>query len=338
MTENKSYCPHCDDITEVRIAKRVEQYPIKKDTVELEAAFLGCGVCGGEFSDSTIEQENYESAVVLYRRKHGLLSPDMILAIRKDYGLTVREFASLLGWSHASLNRYENGRIQDRAHNEVLVLLQQPSNLKQILDWYRTLTTEKWVQALHRRLEEMIVVEQLDGEEAALDRMYDLCDDSYRGGRQFSASRFVQAVASVVSKSGSVFKTKLLKLLFYSDYLHFKRHRESMTGTVYAAIDHGPVPDEYERLITYLLRTKILKVRVVSFPDGNDGEEFTVDRAPDLDELSQLHLSTIDDVVAHFQDFSAKQIRDYSHGEAAWSRTDRAQMILYSHAKDLSID
>ena len=338
MTENKSYCPHCDDITGVSTEKRVEKYPIKKDTVELEVALLMCGVCGGEFSNSTIEQDNYEQAAILYRRKHGLLSSDMIRAIRKDYGLTVREFASLLGWSHASLNRYENGRIQDRAHNEVLVLLQKPSNLKLILDRYRWLHTENWVQALQRRLEEMIAVEELDSEEAALDKMYDSADDSYRGGRTFRIDRFAQAVASIVTNAGSVYKTKLLKLLFYSDYLHFKRHRESMTGTVYAAIDHGPVPDEYERIITHLLRTKILKVRVVSFPDGNEGEEFTVDRAPDLGSLSQSDLSTIDNVVTHFRDFSAKQIRDYSHKEAAWSRTDRAQMILYSHAKDLSLD
>jgi len=44
-------------------------------------------------------------------------------------------------------------------------------------------------------------------------------------------------------------KTKLNKLLFYADFLHYKTYGTSISGLKYVAIDHGPVPDNYEILL-----------------------------------------------------------------------------------------
>ncbi|MBP3039426.1 hypothetical protein J9303_07995 [Bacillaceae bacterium Marseille-Q3522] len=42
--------------------------------------------------------------------------------------------AKLLGWSHATLSRYETGAIQSQSHNNELVLLQEPENMSIIIE------------------------------------------------------------------------------------------------------------------------------------------------------------------------------------------------------------
>lgn len=45
-----------------------------------------------------------------------------------------------------------------------------------------------------------------------------------------------------VRNTKNCFKTKLFKLLFFADFLHFKETGKSITGLSYDAWKHGPVP------------------------------------------------------------------------------------------------
>ena len=44
----------------------------------------------------------------------------------------------------------------------------------------------------------------------------------------------------------TVLKTKLLKEMFYTDFLYYKETCNSITGLEYAKLPYGPVPDQYE--------------------------------------------------------------------------------------------
>jgi len=47
-------------------------------------------------------------------------------------------------------------------------------------------------------------------------------------------------------------KTKLNKLLFYSDFLHYKNHLKAISGSRYRAISLGPVPTEYDAIYDWM--------------------------------------------------------------------------------------
>jgi hypothetical protein len=49
------------------------------------------------------------------------------------------------------------------------------------------------------------------------------------------------------------FKTRINKLLFYADFLHYKQYTVSITGARYAHAIFGPVPDRYATLLAVLI-------------------------------------------------------------------------------------
>ncbi|MFH1686579.1 MAG: type II TA system antitoxin MqsA family protein [bacterium] len=338
MNDSRTYCFECDELVQVHQVTREEEYPIKKDVIEVPCVSLVCQKCGASFVTSDIEEANFRNAAAIYRAKHGLLSQEQIRAIREKYNLTTRNFATLLGWSYSSLSQYENGRIQDRSHNDELVLLQRPSNLKQILDEHPELLDFDWARELLNQLAILIAEGRLREEDDAISVIYDdISGVEYSGGRVFGPKKFAQMTQLILAEAGAVFKTKLNKLLFYADFLHFKRHGESITGAVYAALPFGPVPERYSTLFDYLTRRDLIRMELVAFPDG-DGDQFSVQDRPPAPEISESERETISAVVSRFSRFNCREIVEHSHKEAAYQRTPPSGYIRYDLANQLSLD
>ena len=55
-----------------------------------------------------------------YRKQVGLLTSSEIKRIREKYRISQKEFSEILGWSPATITRYENHQVQDRAHDDIL--------------------------------------------------------------------------------------------------------------------------------------------------------------------------------------------------------------------------
>lgn len=63
--------------------------------------------------------------------------------------------------------------------------------------------------------------------------------------------KLINLIIYLVQNTKKCFKTKLFKLLFFADFLHFKETGKSITGLTYDAWKHGPVPcDLYHELKT----------------------------------------------------------------------------------------
>ena len=73
-----------------------------------------------EFATGKMENNNLLNARNAYRKSHGLLTSDQIVAIREMYGLSQVDLARLLGWGEATISRYESKAIQDEAYDNIL--------------------------------------------------------------------------------------------------------------------------------------------------------------------------------------------------------------------------
>ena len=65
-------------------------------------------------------------------------------------------------------------------------------------------------------------------------------------------------------KKKLIMKTKLLKELFYIDFLYYKKSCISITGLEYAKLPYGPVPEDFDLLlescyIIFLIKDNIVK-------------------------------------------------------------------------------
>lgn len=128
------YCPKCEaDVTTV-VREVQETYPVKGEDIIIVAKVRFCKDCGEDIWDNELDSQNLLSAYAAYRKKHGLLQPSEIRAIREKYGLSQVAFARVLGLGDKTITRYENGSIADMAQNNLILLVQYPSNFKKLLE------------------------------------------------------------------------------------------------------------------------------------------------------------------------------------------------------------
>lgn len=132
--EKELYCYNCEQYSCVNVIKRNEVYIVKGEKIEVEVQVCVCEDCGEELFDKELDELNIERALEKYRENHGLLSPGEIKAIRETYGLNQNSFCKLLNWKEITMNRYEMGAIQDKVHNNTLMLLKNPKNMLNVLD------------------------------------------------------------------------------------------------------------------------------------------------------------------------------------------------------------
>jgi len=55
-----------------------------------------------------------------YRSKIGLLTSYEIISTREKYDLSQKDFSDIFDWRKATITRYENNQVQDRAHDDFI--------------------------------------------------------------------------------------------------------------------------------------------------------------------------------------------------------------------------
>ena len=120
------YCPTCDRYTIASIVSRKETFNVKGEDIAVESSVLVCDKCKQDIFDEELDEKNLELAYTEYRKKHNLLLPTEIKGIREKYGLSQRSLGRLLEWGEITVNRYENGAIQDAVHDDVLKFISNP--------------------------------------------------------------------------------------------------------------------------------------------------------------------------------------------------------------------
>jgi len=147
------YCPRCKDDVQTRIETRDEIFKVRGDPIAIQTTVAACPKCGEDLFDEALEGKNIAAAYDAYRRKHHLLTSGEIKELRERYGLSQRALAQLLGWGEVTVNRYENGALQNRAHDTVLRLIADPHNLARVLQVSASHLPQATLHALHDRLQ-----------------------------------------------------------------------------------------------------------------------------------------------------------------------------------------
>lgn len=155
----EKYCEECGRDVETKVIKKKETYDVCGESVEVDAEVLVCVDCGEEFYSEELDNATLVRAYNEFRRRHKLLLPEEIKKIREQYGLSQRGFAKLLNWGDKTICRYENGSIQDKAHNSLLLFLREPENMKRYLTENEVALNEKQKSKL------LSIVERLEQNE-----------------------------------------------------------------------------------------------------------------------------------------------------------------------------
>lgn len=195
-----------------------------------------------------------------------------------------------------------------------------------------------------RRIGAVLTRELVPEAAAALRRglqvLMDADSDAERGTRSFGFDRLSAMVLFFTSRA-SAMRTKLLKLLFYSDFLAFKVYQRSLSGSPYRNFPFGPVPEHYELLLTQKETEGLVTAEpfVYQSPDGpQPGTSYRASGDLERQIVSELDVAVLDTIASRLFRLDAKRIAERSHEEIAWRDTDERALIPYAFAGTLSLD
>ena len=333
----KKYCEECGREVESKIIRKKESYDVCGEQIEVEAQVLVCAECGEEFYCEELDNATLVTAYNEYRRRHKLLLPEEIKIIREQYGLSQRSFAKLLNWGDKTICRYENGSVQDKAHNSLLLFLRAPENM-------RTYLTENEITIDERQKAKLLdTVEKLeqDTEYRTGGRFFESffsripCEEN--GFKGFDYKKSCAMVLFFAHKSSELLKTKLMKLLNYSDMIFYKENGISISGLKYAHLPYGPVPENFDMLFGKMSADHIAHIEVV-YDNGYEKHQVIPECDIPAGVLSEEELDVLERIYVKFKDFGSVDISNYSHKEKGYSSTKKGEIISYSYAKNIQLN
>jgi uncharacterized phage-associated protein len=131
--------------------------------------------------------------------------------------------------------------------------------------------------------------------------------------------------------------TMMNKLLFYADFLNYKKSGYSISGTRYMAHNYGPVPIRFNGIFDYMTNKKIVDLQTEFYGDYT-GEKFISSPTKNFNSelFNEIELESLEEVVVKFKNCNASQIKDISHKEKAWIENEKGKnKINYNYGFDL---
>ena len=226
----KRYCEECKKEVETTIVTKKESYNVCGEMIDVNAQVLVCAECGEELFSEELDNATLINAYNEYRRRHKLLLPEEIKEIRQQYGLSQRGFSKLLNWGDKTICRYENGSLQDRAHNSLLIFLKNPENMRSYLTENEIDIDEKQKTNLLDIVEKLEQNLEYRENRKFFDDFFSETPCEENGFKAFDYEKLCAMVLFFANKSTELLKTKLMKLLNYSDMIFYKENGISISG------------------------------------------------------------------------------------------------------------
>jgi len=270
-----------------------------------------------------------------YRKGVGLLTSKEIHDIRDKYDISQKDLSKILEWGELTITRYENHYVQDRAHNDILEEIHKNpvflyDKLKVNKDLISKSSYERIMEKTKKILDEsgnMYLTNSI------LSEYEKYSSKKYQGNVKLNLDKVVDAINYIASKVENLFTVKLMKMLWYADFLHFKRYGTGITGLYYFRNSMGALPKEYDKII---LLDGINTVDELI--EENFRKRFIPNPKFQIDFLSEDEIECIDIVIQSLGRFSTTEIIEAMHEEDAYKSTQHKNPISYEYAQTLSIE
>ncbi|MDH8678676.1 DUF4065 domain-containing protein [Fusibacter bizertensis] len=330
-------CPICGDTHIVEKRLRETQALFKGEIFDYEEVYFLCDRADdeeNEFVPAKVMDLNLLKVRDSYRISKGLLTSYEIADIRLYYGLTQSEFAAMLGWGEITVTRYESKTIQDETYDSLMRMVRENSMLAlEYLDKHAKRFTFKRYseirQSVKKRLDVSSSMYLKMQEVKSLYTKFEEASD-YNGFKILDIDKLTTVIGYYANEVNHIYKVKMMKLLWYTDALYYKRYGKSMTGLVYEHMTYGALPIGFNEILS---APTIQVVEEMMYEDI--GYKIVPTSKVDKSIFTKEELSVLELVVDKFKDYRSKQIVDYMHGEKAYIETSDHELIPFSLAKEL---
>lgn len=271
-----------------------------------ELSYIHTGIIDEEgemWTTTEMDEANIFQVYNQYRVRHGIPFPDEISGIREHYGLSAAKMAQILGFGINQYRMYEDGEVPSVSNARTIIAAREKDIFMSFIEASKSEMSEQEYLRIKKK------VETAEGDYKPSGQ-----PSEYTGFRSLSTDKVANVVRLIISTIGSTFVTKMNKLLFYADFIHYKNHGYGITGITYKALPFGPVPERWGTLYSSLPG---IDMEEFVYPSGLSGIKLEATENTD-NILNETELSTIEKVCTLFSNMSAGEISQTSNLEKGW--------------------
>lgn len=266
------------------------------------------------FTTTEMDEANMAQVYNPYRVRHSIPFVDEIVALRKSYGLSAAKMSLVLGFGDNQYRQYEEGFMPSETNGKILKACGNPAVFETFVRNSHAQLGEKDYHKIMTRLEELKETARMHDARQLL-----VYGAEGRGAANGYAPQSLERLRTLllffIDAFDGVYNTKMNKLLFYTDFCHYRQYGQAVSGLTYHAIQFGPVPVRWDRV--YALAEDVNQ-ELVAFDSVRMGTKLVSTQKPDLACLTSAEIDTLRKVVQRFKDISSKEISAVSHDEEAW--------------------
>lgn len=313
------------------IIKEIEEtYKIRGENIKIKAKAKFDKNTNEQIFDEKLDNNAIKKAFDVYRKNHNIISPKRIKDLREKFGLSQRDFATLLGVSPTTIAVYETGSLPNESNNFILTGLEEdPQKIAEYYKSRKNKLSDKGKESVENFLNKKSIKRNLTVEYC--NDLFNKNISKYTGFTKFDAIKVANLIVYLISHTENVSKTKLNKLLFYVDFKTFKKAIRSISGLSYVKLKYGPVPDNFEALYPLM---KVMGYIEIS----NEKEEYEIYKTKkEFDDtiFQNYELEIMKETVEELGNKNATQLSELSHQEEGWKEVPIKEEISYEFATQL---
>ena len=305
-------------------------YQIKGKEIKFNSDRKFCSKCNNLVYDEELDNIASEKAIDIYNKLYGV-EKEQIINLRKKYNLSQELFSKVIGCAKKTLISYEKGVSIPNDTYLILIksLISNPEMISNIVTANKAGFTDKEYNKINNKISQF-----LENNEKQLLLKEEFIPTEYNGYTKLDKEKIYNVITFLADST--ILKTKLLKEMFYVDFIFYKENCKSITGLEYAKLPFGPVPDKFEKILSIGYQEDIIDYELI-LDTSKEYYEITSKKEFNKDLFTKEELTILKKVKDYFKDYNTSEIVEYSHKEKAFIATNKCEKISYDYSFDIDL-
>lgn len=322
-------CDNCGS-SDTYVKNHEHIYQIKGKEIKFNSDRRFCSKCNSLVYDEKLDNIASEKGIEIYNKLYGVTKEE-IIALRKKYNLSQELFSKVIGCAKKTLISYEKGMSIPNDSYLIIIksLIANPEMITNLVEANKVQYTDKEYNKINNKISIFLANNE---KQLLLNEEYSPTE--YNGYTKFNKEKVYNMI--IFLADNTILKTKLLKEMFYADFLFYKENCKSITGLEYCKLPFGPVPDGFETILLNEYQEGMIDYKPV-ITSSKEYYEIAAKKKFNKDLFTKEELDVLAKIKKYFKDYNVKKIVDYSHKEKAYTDTNDCAKISYDYSFDINL-
>ena len=322
-------CDNCGS-TDTYVKNHEHIYQIKGKEIKFNSDRRFCSKCNNLVYDEKLDNIASEKGIEIYNKLYGVTKEE-IIALRKKYNLSQELFSKVIGCAKKTLISYEKGVSIPNDSYLIIIksLIASPEMITNLVEANKVQFNDKEYNKINNKISIFLANNE---KQLLLNEEYNPTE--YNGYTKFNKEKVYNMI--IFLADNTILKTKLLKEMFYADFLFYKENCKSITGLEYCKLPFGPVPDGFETILLNEYQEGMIDYKPV-ITSSKEYYEIAAKKKFNKDLFTKEELDVLAKIKKYFKDYNVKKIVDYSHKEKAYTDTNDCAKISYDYSFDINL-